>query len=67
MPGDAVMSCAKVAEQIEMPFGCGLGWAQGSMCYVGAHWRNLANRIEPSICGWGEWSGGDAALCQITL
>jgi len=28
---------------------------------VGAHWRNLANTIEPSVCG------GDAALCQTTL
>jgi len=26
-----------------------------------AHWRQLANTIEPSV------SGGDAALCQITL
>jgi len=28
---------------------------------MGAHWRNLANTNEPSVCG------GDAALCQITL
>ena len=27
----------------------------------GADWRQLANTIEPSVCG------GDAALCQITL
>jgi len=27
----------------------------------GAHWRHLANTIEPSACG------GDAVLCQITL
>jgi len=27
----------------------------------GAHWRNLANAIEPSMCG------GDAAFCQLTL
>jgi len=27
----------------------------------GAHWHNLVNTIEPSVCG------GDAALCQITL
>jgi len=26
-----------------------------------AHWRHLANIIEPLVCG------GDAALCQITL
>jgi len=29
--------------------------------YMGAHWRHLANTIEPSVCG------GDAVLCQITL
>jgi len=29
--------------------------------YGGAHWRNLANAIEPFMCG------GDAAFCQITL
>jgi len=27
----------------------------------GAHWRHLANMIEPSMCG------GNAAFCQITL
>ena len=27
----------------------------------GAHWRHLANTIEPSMCG------GDAVYCQITL
>jgi len=27
----------------------------------GSHWRNLANTIEPSMCG------GDVAFCQITL
>ena len=26
-----------------------------------AYWRNLANTIEPSVCG------GDVAFCQITL
>jgi len=36
--------------------GCQLG-----VVGEGAHWRNLASAIEPSICG------GDAALCQITL
>jgi len=31
------------------------------MCRHGrAHWRHLANTIEPSVCG------GDAVLCQIT-
>jgi len=27
----------------------------------GAHWCDLANTTEPSVCG------GDAALCQVTL
>jgi len=30
---------------------CGLGWAKRSMCYMGAHWRNLANTIESFLCG----------------
>jgi len=29
--------------------------------YGRAHWRHMANTIEPSVCG------GDADLCQITL
>jgi len=29
--------------------------------YMGAHWRHLANTIEPSVCG------GDAVLFQFTL
>jgi len=29
-------------------------------CRSGAYWRNLANTIEPSMCG------GSAAFCQIT-
>ena len=40
---------------------CGFGWVEESMCYMGAHWRHLANTIEPSLCGY------DAALCRITL
>ena len=48
--------------------GCGLGWATGSTSSIAfarwcppiwAHWRHLANTIEPSGC--------DAVLCQITL
>ena len=31
------------------------------MCQLGAHWRHLANTIEPSMCD------GDVALCQITV
>jgi len=41
--------------------GCGLGRAEGSICYMGSLWRHLANMVELSVCG------GDAALCQITL
>jgi len=64
MPGyarrHASASCAEMAEPIEMRLGCGLEWAEESMLR-GAQWRNLANMIEPFVCG------GDAALCQITL
>jgi len=39
--------------------GCGLRLAQGSD--GSAHWRHLANTTEPSM------SGGDVALCQMTM
>jgi len=46
------VSCAKTAESIEMPFGM---WTRvGSRKHLldwGAHWRHLANMIEPSVCG----------------
>jgi len=41
--------------------GCGLWFAKGSMCYMGAYWRNLANTMEVSVCC------GDVALRQITF
>jgi len=41
--------------------GCGLKWVEGSMCYMGAHWRHLTNATDPFVCG------GDAALSQITF
>ena len=48
--------------------GFGLGWAQGSMCYmivrIGASWRIYDWTVHVR---WAEWSGGDAALRQITL
>jgi len=51
-----------MAEPIEMPFGI---WTRVGPRKHGlggrAHWRNLGNTIEPSMCG------GDAACCQITL
>jgi len=28
-------ACAKTAKLIEMPFGCGLGWAVGIICWMG--------------------------------
>jgi len=46
----SAVSCAKMAEAIEMSLGCGLWWAKGSLCYMGAYCRNLANTIEPSVC-----------------
>ena len=32
--------------------GCGLGWAEGSMCYKGEHWCHchLMNTFEPFLC-----------------
>jgi len=44
----------KTVEPIEMPFGMwtGLGPRKHlSLLDVGAHWRRLANTIEPSMCG----------------
>jgi len=39
-----------------------LPWQPFLAFYIrGAHWRQLKNTTEPSMCG------GDAALCQITL
>ena len=56
----SAVRCAKVAELIEMPFGT---WTRvGPRKHVlhgGAHWHNLANTIEPSVCD------GDAAFYQI--
>jgi len=47
-----IVNPAKTAELIEMPFGL---WTRvGPMNHVlhrGAHWRNLANTTEPSMCG----------------
>jgi len=30
-----LVSLSKTAELIEMPFGCGLGWALEIICYIG--------------------------------
>jgi len=56
-----VVSPAKTAEPIEMPFGLWTRVGRRKHVLHGAHWRNLVNTIEPSVCG------GDAALCQIIL
>jgi len=37
-----------------------MGWKK-HLLHDGAHWCNLANITEPSVCG------GDMALCQTTL
>ena len=67
------MNCAKTAEPIDLAFGLwtlvgpkkhkfNLIRQVALMCPpILAHWRHLANTIEPSVCG------GDAVLCQITL
>ena len=52
-----IMSPAKTAEPIETPFGL---WtrvgARNHVLDLSAHWRHLANVIEPTMCG------GDAAF-----
>jgi len=66
------MSCAEAAEPIDLQLGCGLGFAEcftSSVVFASwhqcphgrAHWRHLANMIEPSVCGV------SAVLCKITL
>jgi len=58
----AIASLAETAEPIAMMFGI---WTRvGPSKHVlggDIHWRNLANTIEPSMCG------SNAACCQITL
>jgi len=58
-----IVSPAKFAELIDMLFGMWtrVGDPRNHVSDGSAHWRNLANTIEPSM------SGGDAALGQITL
>ena len=58
--GSSTVSCAKMAEQIEMSFGT---WTLvGPRKHVldeGAHWRNPANTTEESMCG------GDVAFSKL--
>ena len=50
--GHSAVSYAKMAEPIEMPFGiCTLVGPRKHVLGGGAHWRHLANTIEPSMCG----------------
>jgi len=54
---DIAVSCAKMAEPIEIP--SALWTPVGPRKHVlqgGAHWHHLANTTEPSVCG------GDAAF-----
>jgi len=44
--------------QSYLPGGANVPSSEGTLAQ---HWRNLANTIEPSVCG------GDVALCQMTL
>ena len=57
-----IVSPAKTAEPIEMPFGIGT-WAGPRNRVLGgrARWRHLFNTVAPSMCG------SDAAFSQITL
>ena len=59
---DTAVSCAKMAEPIEMTF---LTAARVDprkhVLGGGAHWRHLLNTIKSSMYG------GDAVFCQITL
>jgi len=67
------MSCAKMAELINLPFGLWTWVGErkhrfNRICHVApmcphkrAHWCHVASTIEPSVCG------GDAALCGLML
>ena len=46
------ISCAKLAELIEMPFGCGLGWAKGRkhvLGHIDATWQIQLNRSSAAV------------------
>jgi len=63
MRDDTDVSCPRTAEPIEMSFGL---WTRNvpwkDVLHGGAHWRNLANTIEPSVFG-----GYMRSFCEITL
>jgi len=54
--GYFAVSCGKVAKPIDMPLGMDSSWSRKHVLDGGAHWRNLENTIEVSMCG------GDAAF-----
>jgi len=51
MPDGPAVSCAKMAEPIKMPFGLWIPMGPRKHVTWDAHWRHLANTIEPSVCG----------------
>jgi len=64
---DTAMICAKMAEQIKMPFGLWTQVHQGSMCYMGCI------LMQPGKYDWyvhvrvGRMKWRWCALCKITL
>jgi len=62
MYSNTAVSCAKMAEPIDMLFGLWTRVGPGKhVLRWGTHWRHMANTTEPSVCG------GDASFCQIAL
>jgi len=59
--GLSAVSCAKTAEPINAVWDAKWFGPKEASIRWDAHWRNLANTNEPSICG------GDAAFLSITL
>ena len=58
-----MLCCAQMAAAIDLLFGRHVdsGGPKEALLDGRAHWRNLANTTEPSVCN------GNAALCQITM
>jgi len=50
--GVSAVTCAKMAEPIEMSFVVWTQLDQRKHVRWAAHWRNLANATEPSMCGF---------------
>jgi len=60
MPNDTAVSCAKMAEQIEMPLGLWIGPRKHLLhgMHIGATWRIRLNR---------PYAAAMRPFCQITL